>query len=463
MHLPAHLGLHQRLLLAILVPMTLVFALNVVLDYRLAKETADRAYDQSLTDAALDIAAHIQGGGSHPDFELSSEAEAMLRRDAADKVYFAVRDREGKLLAGDEELPSGRHPAGKQFLFDDSRFKGENIRSAAHRIETPGGEVLITVAETTAKRDRASRHILTAMVLPNLGLIASIFLVVFFGVRRGLKPLIKIEEQIAARSPRDLREIQIDTAPREIQSMLSRLNQLFGLLREASAAQQRFLADAAHQLRTPLAGLQTHIDLGIEEGRFREGPERLAHIEDAIARMAHLVTQLLSYARAEPSAAANQPFEAVPLDSLAEQSASIFLDRAIGKGIDLGFDIEPASVSGIAWMLREALGNLIDNALRYTPAGGVVTVRSRMTEAGPRLEVEDDGPGIPAAERERVFERFYRLPGTAGEGCGLGLSIVREIAELHGARIAIEDGEGRGMRIALVFSGMEAVTGGAPA
>ncbi|MGE5489868.1 MAG: sensor histidine kinase [Actinomycetota bacterium] len=461
MHLPTHLGLHQRLLLAILVPMSLVFALNVVLDYRLAKETADRAYDQSLTDAALDIAAHIQGGGSHPDFELSSEAEAMLRRDAADQVYFAVRDREGRLLAGDEELPAGRRPAGKQFLFDDSRFKGENIRSASHRIESPGGEVLITVAETTAKRDRASRHILTAMVLPNLGLIASIFLVVYFGVRRGLKPLIKIEEQIAARSPRDLREIEVNTAPREIQPMLSRLNQLFGLLREASAAQQRFLADAAHQLRTPLAGLQTHIDLGIEEGRFREDSERLAHIQDAIARMAHLVTQLLSYARAEPSAAANQPFETVPLHSLAEQSASIFLDRAIGKGIDLGFDIEPASVSGIAWMLREALGNLIDNALRYTPAGGVVTVRSRMTEAGPRLEVEDDGPGIPATERERVFERFYRLPGTAGDGCGLGLSIVREIAELHGARIAIEDGEGRGMRIALVFACPEPASGAA--
>ncbi|HZX31055.1 MAG TPA: sensor histidine kinase [Rhodocyclaceae bacterium] len=461
MHLPAHLGLHQRLLLAILVPMSLVFVLNVVLDYRLAKETADRAYDQSLTDAALDIAAHIQGGGSHPDFELSSEAEAMLRRDAADKVYFSVRDREGKLLAGDVELPAGRHPAGKQFLFDDSRFKGENIRSAAHRIETPGGEVLITVAETTAKRDRASRHILTAMVLPNLGLIASIFLVVYFGVRRGLKPLVKIEEQIAARSPRDLREIEVGTAPREIQPMLSRLNQLFDLLREASAAQQRFLADAAHQLRTPLAGLQTHIDLGIEEGRFREDSERLAHIQDAIARMAHLVTQLLSYARAEPSATANQPFEAVPLHALAEQSASTFLDRAICKGIDLGFDIEPASVSGIAWMLREALGNLIDNALRYTPAGGVVTVRSRMGEDGPRLEVEDDGPGIPAAERERVFERFYRLPGTAGEGCGLGLSIVREIAELHGARIAVEDAEKRGLRIALVFSGLELVPGGA--
>lgn len=456
MNFPANWDLRQRLLLAILVPLTFVFVLNVVLDYRLAKATADTAYDQSLVDAALDIAAHIQSSHTSSLFELSVEAEAMLRSDASDHVYFAVRGSDGRLLAGDRELPAAPHSAGTPPEFADIRFKDEAMREALHRVRAHGEEIVIAVAETTAKRDRASRHILTAMILPNLGLIIAVFLVVYFGIRRGLAPLARIEEQVAARSPRDLRALEFDRTPREIRPLVARLNQLFDLLREASAAQQRFLADAAHQLRTPLAGLQTHIELGVEEGHFDRGSERLAHVEDAIARMTHLVSQLLAYARAEPSAAAIQPFEPVPLHVLAEQSASTFLDQAIAKGIDLGFDIEPAFVAGIPWMLREALGNLIDNALRYTPEKGVVTVRSRRVGDLACLEVEDDGPGIPAAERERIFERFYRIPGSSGDGCGLGLAIVREIAELHSAGIALEEAGNCGLRISLLFQGRDA-------
>lgn len=239
--------------------------------------------------------------------------------------------------------------------------------------------------------------------------------------------------------------------PREVQPMLSRLNQLFGLLREASAAQQRFLADAAHQLRTPLAGLQTQIELATAEGRFIGRSERLARIDEALDRIGHLVSQLLIYARAEPTACASQTFQSVALARLVEQSASIFIDRAIAKGIDLGFEIAPADVQGIPWMLREALGNLIDNALNYTPRGGVVTVRCKAREGLACIEIEDNGPGIPASERESVFERFYRIPGSGGDGCGLGLAIVREIAELHGAGIELEEPEGGGLRVKLNF------------
>lgn len=233
--------------------------------------------------------------------------------------------------------------------------------------------------------------------------------------------------------------------------MLARLNLLFELLREAAAAQQRFLADAAHQLRTPLAGLQTQIELVAAEGQFSEHGERLARINEATDRINHLVTQLLTFARAEPSTTATQSFQVVPLHELVEESASIFIDRALARNIDLGFDIAPARCAGIRWMLREALGNLIDNALRYTPAGGSVTVSSGLRDGRPYLTVVDNGPGIPEAERGRVCDRFYRIPGASGDGCGLGLAIVREIAQLHGGELELADASGGGLHVALRF------------
>lgn len=445
------LGLRQRLMLALMVPLTAVFAIGVILDYRLAKETADAAFDQSLADAALDIASHIQASEGDLDVELSSEAEAMLRSDGKDHIYFAVRDGDGRLLAGDRDLVAGEAAADGQMLFIDSRFRDGWTRAVVHRVDAATGPITITVAETLSKRNRASRKILTAMILPNLIVIVGTLLAVYLGVRRGLRPLDEVEEAIATRSPRDLREIDTTETPREIRPLVARLNDLFGLLREAAAGQQRFLADAAHQLRTPLAGLQTQIELATVEGRFQSDPERLASIEEATGRIAHLVDQLLVFARSEPAAAATQIFEPVPLDLLLEKAASIFLDRALSKGIDLGFDIAPVTVNGIPWMLREALTNLIDNALRYTPGGGTITVRSSRREGNAVLEVEDNGPGIPAEEQEKIFDRFYRIPGTAGEGCGLGLTIVREIAHLHGAEVRLATLQGGGLRISLMF------------
>ncbi len=445
------MSLRQRLLLAILGPLMVVSAASVFLDYPLAKATADAAFDQSLADAALDIAAHIQTSESQLGVALSAEAEAMLRSDAVDKIYFAVRDSMGRLLAGDADLPDVRVAVRSQPAFMDSHFRDRLTRAAVQGVTSPRGDITITVAETLSKRDSANRKILTAMILPNLLVIVATFLAVYVGVRKGLAPLDGVEREIATRSPRDLREIDTDPTPREIRPMLARLNALFSLLRNASAAQQRFLTDAAHQLRTPLAGLQTQIELATLAGRFDSDPDRLARIEDATGRIVHLVDQLLIYARAEPATAATQVFGPVSLADLAEKAASIFLDRALAKNIDLGFDIAPATVDGIPWMLREALANLIDNAVRYTPVSGLVTVRSETRGQFAILEVEDNGPGIPVTERSRIFERFYQLPGSPGEGCGLGLAIVREIAELHAARIELADQATGGMRITLIF------------
>ena len=449
--LRAPLGLRQRLLLAIMVPLTIVFAISVILDYRMARETADAAFDQSIADAALDIAAHIQADSANPSFALSAETEAMLRNNASDQVFFAVRDSADHLLAGDADLPGAPGARGGEPRFADAVFRNMATRTAALRIDSPRGEIRITVAETVSKRNRASRRILTAMILPNLAVILATFLAVYAGVRTGLEPLEEVEAEIAARSPRDLRELETTNCPREIRPVVSRLNELFWMLREASATQQRFLADAAHQLRTPLAGLQTQIELATSEGRFASDHERLARIEDATGRMTHLVDQLLTYARAEPTAAASQVVEPVALHELVEQAASIFLDRALARNIDLGFDIRSAHVLGTPWMLREALANLIDNALRYTPDGGIVTVRTGVHEGAPFLEVDDNGPGIPEGEREQVFGRFYRIPGSTGDGCGMGLAIVREIAGFHGATVRLATSATGGLQARIDF------------
>ena len=445
------LGLRQRLLLWILLPLIAVFIGSILFDYQLAQETANTAYDHSLNNSVLDIAAYIHTAGLNPELHLTSEAEAMLRSDAMDKIYFAVRNSDQQLLAGDADLPVYPGSLHEPPIFSDDFYRDEKIRATTRHIAVHGSEITITVAETMRERDQASNRILVAISIPNFAIIAATLLVIYFGVRRGLAPLVHVENQIASRSPRDLRALDIEYAPREIRPMLTRLNELFDSLRLASAAQQRFLADAAHQLRTPLAGLQTQIELVAAEGKYLCSEERLMRIEESVERIAHLVTQLLIYAQTEPATSANQIFQPVALHELAESAASIFIDRALIKDIDLGFEIEPATTEGIVWMLREALGNLIDNALRYCPAGRTITVRSGIHSNHPYLAVEDNGPGISVKEREKVFERFYRIPGSIGSGCGLGLPIVQEIAHLHAANIIFSETEGGGLTVTLIF------------
>jgi len=444
-------GLRQQLLLWILLPLIVVFIGSFLFDYRLAQETANTAYDHSLNNAALDIAAYIQTTGLEPELHLTPEAEIMLRTDVMDNIFFAIRDTNTNLLAGDADLPVYPESFHEQPVFIDAIYQGEKVRATTRHVIINNNKITITVAETTRERDYASNRILAAIFIPNLLIIAATLLVIYFGVRRGLAPLTHVENQIASRSPHDLRALDIENAPREIQPMLIRLNQLFDSLRIAAAAQQRFLADAAHQLRTPLAGLQTQIELVATEGKYVRNDERLARIEESVERIAHLVTQLLIYAQTEPSASANQIFQPVALHDLAESSASTFIDRALAKNIDLGFEIRPAVTEGIAWMLREALGNLIDNALRYCPAGSTITVRSGICSNHPYLTVEDNGPGISVEERDRVFERFYRIPGSIGGGCGLGLPIVQEITQLHAATISFSEPCDGGLIAMLTF------------
>jgi two-component system sensor histidine kinase TctE len=310
----------------------------------------------------------------------------------------------------------------------------------------------VQVAETTNKRRNLARNIVLSSLVPELIITLATLAIVWFGVKRGLVPLEDLSDEIRQRSARDLRPIDPGHAPEEARPLVGALNQLFVQVDDASSNQQRFLANAAHQLRTPLAGLQAHTEIALAEGLPGAQRAQMEQVHRATIRTARLANQLLALARAEPGGFRADAFAPVNLRAVVEDAADEWVHRAMAREIDLGFELEDVQVRGDALLLREALANLVHNALEYAPSGGRVTVRTGSRNGHPFLDVEDDGPGIPAAERGQVLERFYRITGTTGTGSGLGLSIVREIAAAHRAQIEIGAGDdGRGCKVGLTF------------
>jgi two-component system sensor histidine kinase TctE len=295
-----------------------------------------------------------------------------------------------------------------------------------------------------------ARDILFSSLLPEILIAIATLVIVWFGVKRGLGPLARLSEEIKARSPGDLRAVAAAGAPEETQPLVSALNGLLQALAQASSNQQRFLANAAHQLRTPLAGLRAHTELALAKPLPPEVRAELEQVHQATIRTARLANQLLALARAEPGARGKAA--ELNLKALAEAQADAWVHQALPRDVDLGFELDWAPVEGDEFLLREALANLVHNAIEYSPRGARVTVRTGRRDGLSFAEVEDDGPGIPPAERERVLERFYRVPGTPGTGSGLGLAIVREIAAGHGALVSITDATGaKGCRVAITF------------
>jgi two-component system sensor histidine kinase TctE len=313
----------------------------------------------------------------------------------------------------------------------------------------------VTVAETTVKRTKMAREILLSNVLPEALIALATVMIVWFGVKRGLAPLARLSEEIKERSPADLHALDAGKAPEETRPLIAALNGLLEELAAANRSQQRFLADAAHQLRTPLAGLQAHTELALSQPMPDACRTQVEQVHQATIRTARLANQLLALARAEPGGH-TEPLATVELKPMVEGVADEWVHRALQRDLDLGFDLEPASARADEFLLREALANLLHNAIEYSPRGARITVRTGMRGGKACLEVEDEGPGIPTAERERVLDRFYRVPGTPGTGSGLGLAIVREIASGHGATLTIGEGTSpaganKGCRVALTF------------
>jgi two-component system sensor histidine kinase TctE len=443
-----------------LAPLLLVWPVSIAATHHVADAIANQAYDYVLAEQVQRIARelHFSADGVHvtlPPPMIVPGAAA----DEPDRQYFQVALADGELIAGEAGLPAlqpnDEHATG-EVLFRDGRLQGEPVRIAYQLLPAPwdARPILIQAAETRRQRSALSSRIISGVLLPQFAIIPLAVALVWLGLTRGLAPLTRLKTLIHARRPDDLSPIDLAAVPEELRPIVAAFNDMMSRLADNIGAQQRFIAAAAHQLKTPLTGLKTQTELALQESDPATLRGYLERIALGVDRAAHLTNQLLQLARAEAShETAAQKMAWLSLDELAREVTMECAPRALLRHIDIGFEAapRPLKIFGVALLLREMLHNLIDNAIKYTPPGGSVTVRACADGAGV-LEIEDTGIGIPREERARIFDRFYRVLGAPAEGSGLGLAIVREIAVLHDIEITVLDGRhGRGtlFRLAL--------------
>jgi len=444
-----------------LTPLLLLWPISLALTWLVAQNLANKPFDRALVYNVQALAQFIQvGPRQRARFSLPQPASELLRADDADNVYFQVMGAHGEFLAGERELPAPPAPGLSEddaALSDmpqlrDAEFRGLPVRVAYLWVPIAGAPqpALVQVAETREKRSVLATEIIKGVMLPQFAILPLAVLLVWLALVRGIRPLSELESRIRARRPDDLSPLDDHAVPQEVAPLVASVNDLLTRLKDSIATQKRFLADAAHQLKTPLAGLRMQAELAQREGASEEElKQSLQQIGLASVRATHTVNQLLALARAEGGSAA-LAHEPCDLAALTIEVVRQAVPTALEHGTDLGYEgPEPGAPHlvrmGNPVLLKEMLRNLVENALHYarTPGTGaaVVTVRLRANPPGGglALEVEDNGPGVPAAERELVFQPFYRVLGTNVDGTGLGLPIVREIAEQHGASVSLSD------------------------
>lgn len=443
-------SIRLRLLKWLVAPILVFNLLAASLTYLLAWTPAQLAFDQGLLDAASGLAARLRPGS--PAMGLELPAAQVLDAAAPDASWFVVRAANGRVLAGDPAFPR-RH--GGEPVRDD-RMHGQAVRIASLLVPGSGGPVEVGVARTLSQRQQVRSAIVRALVLLEVLFSLALVGLVWFSVGNGLAPLARLRARLDARGSHDLAPLDDTGMPRELVPLVNAFNALLGRIAAGARAQDEFRANVAHQLRTPLAGLRLQLEW--LAGRHRNDPETVRIVElllQANERMIRQANQLLSLERAGPDRFEQTQLVPLDLSAIVAEAVQPFVEQAVCKGIDLGFELAPAQMAGERHMLRDLVDNLVDNALRYTPAHGRVTVHCRATPQGALFAVEDSGPGIPPEKRAQVFQRFVRLDQHS-QGSGLGLAIVREIAAAHGAEVELGDGLGNsaggcGLRIAVCF------------
>jgi len=384
---------------------------------------------------------------------LDAAADGKPALAPANSVDFSVRDQTGKLLLGDEHIPAVAIADAAAQMSAVLQLEGRSLRALTTRFDTSAGILIVTAVDLAGGSEPAARYGLMSTLLWDFVQLDITLVLVWFGIQLGLRPMKKLREEIARRSALDLRPIDESSVPREIAPVVVTLNRLFQMLRTSVQSQQQFIANTAHQLRTPITGMQAQLDILAAEPAAAPIKNRVATLQEAIRQLAHSANQLLTLARADPAINVVSKNQRVSLKTIAEEVIAKFFDRALLARIDLGAEVQPATLEADPSLLDDMLSNLVDNALKYTPAGGTVTVITGERGAKAFIAVEDSGPGIPESERERVKQRFYRLPNSPGHGSGLGLAIVAEIAGLYGASLVIESGAGGvGTRVSLQFT-----------
>jgi two-component system sensor histidine kinase TctE len=407
--------------------------------------------DRRLKDAANALMAHLTVDEAG-QVTLDTGRDLTPPLPAPDSTAYAVRDSQGHLLLGDPRLPAVAITDSSAQQFAMAQIGQRNVRTLTTRFDTRAGVIILTAADLRPVSEPAARYGLMSTLLWDFVQLDITLVLVWVGIQLGLRPLKRLREEIAQRSALDLRAIDEASVPRELAPVVVTLNRLFGMLRTSVQAQQQFIANTAHQLRTPITGMQAQLDLLIAEPAALPIQGRLSTLQEGIRQLAHSANQLLMLARADPAVNVVAKKQAVGLDTIVGEVVARFFDRALQSNIDLGAEVLPISIVADPSLLDDLLSNLVDNALKYTPPGGSVTVTAGQRNGKAFLAVEDTGPGIPESERQRVRQRFYRLPNSPGHGSGLGLAIVDEIATLYDAILSIGPGRnGTGTRVSLQF------------
>lgn len=438
-----------------LVPLLLLWPMSIAITYLIAKSIANQPFDVALDDKVTVLAQQVKEVSGKVVVQLPGSARDILRADDIDNVYFQVIGPSGEFIDGDRDMPAPIDeekplPWSVQFRYDMMRgtemrvaYTYVNLRRARNAAQASNAPrlALVQVGETLDKRTQLANQIIKGVILPEFIILPIALALVWFALSRGLSPLAELQRRIRARRPDDLSPIDSGQVPEEISPLVRSLNEMLERLSQTIQIQKRFIADAAHQMKTPLAGMRMQSELALRQTSQDEIHRSLEQLSKSSESATRLVNQLLALARAENQMQHTVSFVPLELSELARNVVQDWVQTSFAHRIDLGFEQpgHPVMVMGNPTMLRELLNNLIDNALRYTLAAGSVTVRVRADNEDRRafLEVEDTGPGIPQAERSHIFERFYRILGSHVEGSGLGLAIVREIAQQHGADIDI--------------------------
>jgi two-component system, OmpR family, sensor histidine kinase TctE len=447
----------------LIAPLLIINLLGALLIYMLAWAPAQAALDQNLAEVAYDLRMHMKEKGAGIALDLNTQSERMLRITLSGEIRFVVQGSADR-LAGDKDFPQLILPPNLNEPYPYSgKIEGVPMRIVA--LKTMVGErvVYIGVAETLAKRREIQSSILLALLALEAVLVVASVAIVWFAVTEGLFPLQKMQGRLNQRAVDDLSAIEEPHLPTELTPLIGAINGLLARAQDDGKARQSFLANVAHQLRTPLAGFKAQLEL--LQAKYA-GEQDTARSVDLMMlstdRMVRQANQLLSLARADPTRFDKRGLDIVELDRLVIESVQHFVREADKKDIDLGFDLHPARVKGDHFLLRDLIDNLVDNAIRYSPPGGLVTVRCMQDESASRLVVEDSGPGVPVSDREKIFSRFYRLD-TKVAGSGLGLAIVADIAKDHDADVLVETGpNGKGTSFSVIFPGI-VQAGGRPA
>jgi two-component system sensor histidine kinase TctE len=454
-------SLRRRLMLWLLAPLLGLIVIDSSFLYRVAMRSQQQSFDHALYDSAFDIAQLLRESETPDRFiHFSADMRRMFLSDEYDRMYYAIFDESGRFLGGDpalkRQVPHRVRP-GVPFL-GSGEINGQPLRVAVAytAIRTADGPISasVQVAETLTRRERMAREILIGIVVPQLLLLMAAVVIVWFGVGRGLRPLDELNRVVARRQPRDLSPVTLPGMPAEARPLVNSVNLFMSELQHMLQSQNRFIANAAHQLRTPLAGLMAQLELVRAESDPRQQKICYDSIERGLERLAHMVNQLLLLARNQPEVVHLLKTEPLNLDRLAQEVTTEMVPTALQNHVDLGFEAEARDIviEGERARLVDMLTNLIDNAIRYAGPGSKVTVIARREEGKAVLCVEDNGPGIPEDERDKVFDRFQRVADTAQEGSGLGLAIVREIAKLHDAEVSLRNpATGQGIVFVVTF------------